>query len=104
MVDEQNKELVKKFALCAYKKYFSDGLDIQSKNNVATIFSDFGLDYKKCLQAIDAKFYIEKLKLVGAGAIKRNVCGLPFIFIGNEHFWGNDRLYIVGECLQSNGW
>ena len=103
-VDEQDKELAKKFALCVYKKYFSDGLDIQSKNNVATVVSDLGLDYKKCLQAIDAKFYKEKLKLVCAEAIKRNVCGSPFIFIGNEPFWGNDRLDMVGEWLQSNGW
>jgi len=90
--------------LHAYQKYFYEGLDIQSKKNVSKLVREFGLDPEECMEAIGSEVYKEKLKLVSAEAINRKVCGSPFIFIGNEPFWGHDRLDMVCEWLQSEGW
>ena len=103
-IHDLDEKLAKKFALHAYQKYFYEGLDIQSKKNVSKLVREFGLDPEECMEAIGSEAYKEKLKLVSAEAIKRNVCGSPFIFIGNEPFWGHDRLDMVDEWLQSEGW
>jgi 2-hydroxychromene-2-carboxylate isomerase len=103
-INEKNPELAKKFALLVYQKYFVKGVDITSKDTVAKLVIEFGLDIDECRLSIDSDIYKEKLKLVTAEAIKRNVCGSPFIFIGKEPFWGQDRLDMVDEWLKKNGW
>ena len=103
-IEENDAEIAKQFALFVYQKYFVEGIDIRSKNIVAGLAVDFGLDVDECLFAIDSDVYKEKLKLVTAEAIERNVCGSPFIFVGNEPFWGHDRLSMVEEWIQIGGW
>lgn len=42
----------------------------------------------------------EALKSVTAGALERGVFGAPTFFVGDEMFWGNDRLHFVEEALK----
>jgi 2-hydroxychromene-2-carboxylate isomerase len=71
---------------------------------VAALVSNLGLDLQECLSAIGSEVYKERLKLVTAGAIKMGVCGSLFIFIGEEPFWGHDKLDMISDWLQLNGW
>jgi 2-hydroxychromene-2-carboxylate isomerase len=103
-ISDNDPALAKKFALLVYEYYFSKGIDIRKKDVIAEIADEIGLDPVKCLGAIDDDFYKKKLKEVTDEAINRNVCGSPFIFIGKEPFWGNDRLDMVDEWLHTNGW
>jgi 2-hydroxychromene-2-carboxylate isomerase len=103
-INEKDPDLAKKFALLVYQKYFIKGLDIRSKNIIAELAGECRLDIDECILSIDSSLYKEKLKLVNEEAIKRNVCGSPFIFVGNEPFWGHDRLNMVDEWLQTGGW
>lgn len=41
------------------------------------------------------------LKEATAGAVERGVFGAPAIFVGEEMFWGNDRLFFVEEALKA---
>ena len=45
----------------------------------------------------------EALKSATAGAVERGVFGAPAFFVGNEMFWGNDRLHFVEAALEHNG-
>ncbi|CAN5320787.1 2-hydroxychromene-2-carboxylate isomerase [soil metagenome] len=45
----------------------------------------------------------EALKNVTSGAVERGVFGAPAFFVGDEMFWGNDRLHFVEEALEKNG-
>ena len=103
-INEKDPDLAKKFALLVYQKYFIEGLDIRSKNIVAELAAECRLDFDECILSINSNLYKEKLKLVNKKAIKRNVCGSPFIFVGDEPFWGHDRLNMVDEWLQTGGW
>lgn len=103
-INDQDPVLAKKFALCAYQEYFAKGVDIRPKDAIASVAAKLGLDGDACLAAIDDETYKQKLKDVTAEAIERNVCGSPFIFIGDEPFWGNDRLDMVDEWLETGGW
>ena len=33
-------------------------------------------------------------------AVRRGAFGAPTIFVGDEMFWGNDRLHLVEELLE----
>lgn len=103
-VNDQDPEMAKKFALLAYQEYFAKGNDIRPKEVVAEIAAGMGLDGAACLAAMGDDIYKLKLKDVTSDAIARNVCGSPFIFIGAEPFWGNDRLDMVDEWLEKGGW
>jgi 2-hydroxychromene-2-carboxylate isomerase len=43
----------------------------------------------------------EALKSATAEAIGRGVFGAPAFFVGDEMFWGNDRLHFVEEALKA---
>jgi 2-hydroxychromene-2-carboxylate isomerase len=45
----------------------------------------------------------EALKGATAEAIERGVFGAPAFFVGDEMFWGNDRLHFVEAALERNG-
>ncbi|MBT3990802.1 MAG: 2-hydroxychromene-2-carboxylate isomerase [Rhodospirillaceae bacterium] len=103
-INDQDRGLAKKFALAAYQKYFADGVDIRPKEVIAEVATGLGLDGAACLAAMEDDVYKLKLKEVTAEAIERNVCGSPFFFIGDEPFWGNDRLDMIDEWLETGGW
>lgn len=42
----------------------------------------------------------EALKSATSGAVERGVFGAPAFFVGDEMFWGNDRLDFVEEALK----
>ena len=37
-------------------------------------------------------------------AVERGVFWAPAFFVGDEMFWGNDRLHFVEAALQKGGW
>jgi 2-hydroxychromene-2-carboxylate isomerase len=41
------------------------------------------------------------LKVATSEAVERGVFGAPAFFVGDEMFWGNDRLHFVEAALQS---
>ena len=75
----KDPELAKKFALLVFQNYFIKGLDIRSKNIIAELAGEFGLDNNECILSINSDGYKEKPKLETAEAIERKVCGSPFI-------------------------
>jgi 2-hydroxychromene-2-carboxylate isomerase len=42
----------------------------------------------------------EALKSATAEAVERGVFGAPAFFVGDEMFWGNDRLHFVEVALE----
>jgi 2-hydroxychromene-2-carboxylate isomerase len=103
-IDDQDPAMAKIFALAAYQEYFAKGNDIRPKEVIASIAAEIGLDGDACLAATNNETYKQRLKDVTADAIERNVCGSPFMFVGAEPFWGNDRLEMIDEWLETGGW
>jgi len=103
-INDQDADLAKKFARAVYREYFAKGIDIRAKEVIAGIAVELGLNEADCLVAMDDENYKQQLKDVTAEAIGRNVCGSPFFFIGNEPFWGSDRLEMMDLWLEKGGW
>lgn len=60
-----------------------------------------GLDPEELLAGAEADEAKEALKGATAGAAERGVFATPTFFVGDEMFWGNDRLDFVGEALKA---
>lgn len=60
-----------------------------------------GLDPEELLMGAGTDEAKEALKGATAGAAERGVFATPTFFVGDEMFWGNDRLDFVGEALKA---
>jgi 2-hydroxychromene-2-carboxylate isomerase len=60
-----------------------------------------GEDPEEVLESATTASAKEALKSATAGAVERGVFGAPTFFVGNEMFWGNDRLHFVEAALDS---
>lgn len=59
-----------------------------------------GLDAEEVLEGAAAPEAKEALRTATTGALGRGVFGAPAFFVGDEMFWGNDRLHFVEEVLR----
>ncbi|KAA3634226.1 MAG: 2-hydroxychromene-2-carboxylate isomerase [Proteobacteria bacterium] len=73
--------------------------DISDLETVAQIARDAGVDPNAATDASDraGRTYRENT----AEAVKRGVFGSPFYFVGDERFWGQDRLASLDDHLSS---
>jgi 2-hydroxychromene-2-carboxylate isomerase len=62
-----------------------------------------GRDTEELLEKASSHQAKEALKSATAWAIERGVFGAPTFFVGEEMFWGNDRLHFVEAALKHNG-
>lgn len=103
-LDSEDPEKAKAFAKAAFHRYFGDGIDVTTRDVCADIAASLGNDRDAALAATNDPRWKDKLREVTEGAIKRGVCGAPFIFVDDEGFWGNDRLWMVRKWMQQGGW
>jgi len=78
-------------------------IDAQNMNDaavVAAVWQRAGFDVA-ALQALAADAEVkERLKALTQEAVDRGVFGAPTFFVGDQMFWGQDRLDFVKEALQ----
>jgi 2-hydroxychromene-2-carboxylate isomerase len=62
-----------------------------------------GRDPEEVLEELSSEEAKEALKSATDEAIERGVFGAPTFFVGDEMFWGNDRLHFVEAALERSG-
>ncbi|WP_373474420.1 DsbA family protein [Sphingorhabdus sp.] len=78
---------------------WEDGLDLAQPQIVEDLLSQKNLDGKSLVAKTDDD--VVKLRLIEQteAAIKHGVFGVPAFFVGEELFWGKERLAQVAEAL-----
>jgi len=76
-----------------------DGRDVSRKEVVIEIAAESGEDADAFAAAIDSAEIKDRLKRETAAAEARGVFGVPTFFVGDELFWGHDRLDYVARAL-----
>ena len=76
-----------------------DEKNISDPDTVASIATSIGLDGPALVNAADS--FADALIANSEEAIARGVFGFPFYIVGDEPFWGQDRLDFVEQALQS---
>jgi len=103
LVDEQPEQAVA-LAKAIYKAIFGEGKDGTRIELIAELARNLEIDAEALVPAMQTQPIKNRLKAETQAAINRGVFGSPFIFIGDEPFWGNDRLDQLDRWLETGGW
>jgi 2-hydroxychromene-2-carboxylate isomerase len=80
------------FSLAAFRQAFAGGKDLSDLDYVLMAAAACELHPNAVLKAIDTQSVKDRLREVTNEAYERGVRGVPTIAVGNELFWGDDRL------------
>jgi 2-hydroxychromene-2-carboxylate isomerase len=80
-----------------FRAAFHDDRDISQKQVVLDVAREAGVDVSGGIDAPDVK---EQLRAQTAAAEARGVFGVPSFFVGDELFWGWDRLPLVARAAR----
>jgi uncharacterized protein (DUF924 family)/2-hydroxychromene-2-carboxylate isomerase len=75
-----------------YGANFADDRDISDAAVVAEVLAAAGADADTVLAAARSPAVKEELRAQTDEAVRRGLCGAPSFTVGDELFWGNDRL------------
>ncbi|GAB1576522.1 2-hydroxychromene-2-carboxylate isomerase [Bordetella petrii] len=80
------------FCLAAFRANFVDDRDIQDEDVVASLLAGLGLDGPALIAQARQESTKEALRRQVDRARELGIFGAPSLMVGNEMFWGNDRL------------
>jgi 2-hydroxychromene-2-carboxylate isomerase len=88
----------------AYVDAIYDAMWVEPRNlndaaTVGAVLEEAGFDAAAVLALANAQDAKDRLKAVTQEAVRRGVFGAPTLFVGNQMFWGQDRLDFVREAL-----
>lgn len=91
-------------ARALYRGYFAENRDPSRPETVMAAARGLGVDGAALESALGDAAVKERLRAENDAALARGVFGSPTIFVGDEMFWGNDRLEQVDRWLETGGW
>ena len=88
--EEQGR--LREFSHAVGRKLFVEGRPLGELENLLAAASEAGLDPNEVEQAIEREDIKQRLQDNTDEALARGVSGIPTVAIGDELFWGDDRL------------
>ena len=82
------------------RAYWVEDRDIASPEVIATVACGVGLDGTGLVRRAEAEETRRELVRITEAGIDRGAFGAPMFFVGDEMFWGKDRLDFVEEALR----
>jgi 2-hydroxychromene-2-carboxylate isomerase len=87
------------FSLSAFRQAFAAGRDLSVPDNVLLAAAACELHPKALLTAVDTRGVKDALRAATEDAAERGVRGVPSVLVGNDVFWGDDRLEEVAALM-----
>ena len=87
------------FSLAAFRQAFAGGRDLSETDNVLLAAAACELHPRAVLKGIELKSVKETLRAATDEALEHGVIGVPTIRVGEQLFWGDDRLEEAAEAL-----
>ncbi len=88
------------FSLAAFRQAFAGGKDLSDIDNVLIAAAACELHPNAILKAIETKSVKDRLRKATQEAIDRGVTGVPTVAVGDELFWGDDRLEEAAAAMR----
>ncbi|RZI41978.1 2-hydroxychromene-2-carboxylate isomerase [Herbaspirillum sp. HC18] len=82
-----------------YKGMWVDGLNLGDPQVLGALLQRSGFDPQEVLAIIQDPAVKEKLRAETEAAVERGIFGAPTMFVGDEMYFGQDRLDFVKEAL-----
>jgi 2-hydroxychromene-2-carboxylate isomerase len=89
------------FAKAGFRRAFAEGADLSEVEEVIEVGAAIGLDRDELAEAIERQETKEALREATARAWELGVVGVPSLQIGDEVFFGDDRLEAAAVRLRS---
>jgi 2-hydroxychromene-2-carboxylate isomerase len=87
----------REFAAAAFRKAFAEGCDLGEVEHALAAAVEAGLDAPEA--ALADPSVKDELRRVTDAAAARGVFGVPTVAVGDELFWGDDRLEDAAAAL-----
>ncbi len=97
--EAQGADKAASVALAAFRALWVEDRDITALPELHAIAAAAGLDAERALREIEDPAIKDRLREYTDGAIRRGAFGAPTFFVGDEMFWGDDRLQFVEAAL-----
>jgi 2-hydroxychromene-2-carboxylate isomerase len=88
------------FTRAVYVAEFGDGADISDRTRMGAILKGLGVDSERIFSRIEQPELKDRLKQQTGQAQVRGIFGAPSFLVGEELFWGDDRLEQALEWAQ----
>jgi 2-hydroxychromene-2-carboxylate isomerase len=95
----EREGVVEQLMAAAYPAMWVDGRDLSDPKVLGEVITAAGLDASRYLAAIETDEVKDLLKQNTQEAADRGAFGAPTFFVGEEMFFGQDRLDFVEEAL-----
>ncbi|MCY4478413.1 MAG: 2-hydroxychromene-2-carboxylate isomerase [Rhodospirillales bacterium] len=101
---ESDAATARDFAQALYRGYFVENRDLSQPETVIAAAKALGVDGDALVAAVQDQAIKDRLRAENDAAIERGVFGSPTVFVGDEMFWGHDRLEMIDRWLETGGW
>jgi len=101
-VAAQHAECFAEYHRAIYPAFWVDSANLGEPEVIREVLDKAGLNADLILARTEESDVKEQLRLNTEEAVRRGVFGAPTFFVGEEMFWGNDRLIFVEEALTQN--
>lgn len=100
---DRDETLARRFAHAVYRSFFIDDRDISSPEVVVALVVELGVGQHEVQAALEHPEVKARLQSATEEAMARGVFGSPFVLVGEEPFFGVDRLPQIERWLQTAG-
>ena len=100
-VAAENEGQLAKYADAVFRHMWEDGLKMDDPEVIRTALDAAGLDGARTLARIQEQDVKDKLLKNTEGSVARGTFGAPTFFVGNEIFFGKDKLRDVEEEIEA---
>ena len=98
-LQQTSPEIIPVFIEKTFNAIWQAGLDVNNEQAVAQHLTDLGLDVADILQGCQQQAIKEALKQTVADAHELGLFGVPAFKVGDDVFFGQDRLMFVREAV-----
>lgn len=88
-----------RYTSAVYAAMFEKPRNMSQPDVIGAVLQEADLDPAAFLAMINDQAVKDKLKEDTAAAVARGVFGAPTFFVGDEMYWGQDRLHFVEQAL-----
>jgi len=97
----KNDPRMQNFMDVVFQAIWVDSLNMNDPAIVGQVLTDAGFDSAALLAMANDQATKDQLKAVTTKAVERGVFGAPSFFVGEEMFWGQDRMEQVKAALKA---
>jgi len=97
----QQAGVFERFHAAIYPAFWAEGKDLGNPDVIAAVLAAAGLDAPSLLARAGEDAAKSALRATTDEAVRRGAFGAPTFFVGDEMFFGNDRLALVERALRA---